>query len=350
MNETPIPRHRFMGWVILMATGLLLTACDKHETGHGTPPASHRELDPDWEPDGIPAEQLSTRLGTLRKPSKSYRLGGIVQYLGLPYWQLLADGMSSKAVEMGVTLDIQSSVNPFESQSQLEAMRVMVARGYDAILISPQSNLNLMPVVLEARRKGILVVVVAEFAPVGAEQFVGPRQYDAGVHAARFFMEQSPAGGDVALIRGLEGPYHAKQRSQGFIDTLKDTKFKLVADEYGRWELQKSLEIGASILTRHPKVTGFYCFSDVMALGVAQAVKDAGATDTIIVGTNGIRQAVDSISAGGMSATVDLFPVLTGRIAVEVTLRLLDGQKVPRVVYSPQALITRKSLLAVPAK
>jgi ribose transport system substrate-binding protein len=37
---------------------------------------------------------------------------------------------------------------------------------------------------------------------------------------------------------------------------------------------------------------------------------------------------------------VDSFPVLTGEIAMEVVLRLLDGQDLPRVVATPQALIT----------
>ena len=39
--------------------------------------------------------------------------------------------------------------------------------------------------------------------------------------------------------------------------------------------------------------------------------------------------------------TVDSFPVLTGELAVDTTLRLLAKQKLPRVVSTPQALITK---------
>jgi ribose transport system substrate-binding protein len=41
---------------------------------------------------------------------------------------------------------------------------------------------------------------------------------------------------------------------------------------------------------------------------------------------------------------VDSFPVLTGEIAMEVALRLMAGQDLPRVVETPQALITKDNV------
>ena len=58
-------------------------------------------------------------------------------------------------------------------------------------------------------------------------------------------------------------------------------------------------------------------------------------------GTDGISDAYASIKAGELTGTVELFPVLTGEVALEAALRLLAGQKLPRVVATPQALITK---------
>ena len=41
---------------------------------------------------------------------------------------------------------------------------------------------------------------------------------------------------------------------------------------------------------------------------------------------------------------MDSVPELTGQVAVDVVLRLKGGQKVPRVVFSPQNLITKKNI------
>ena len=53
----------------------------------------------------------------------------------------------------------------------------------------------------------------------------------------------------------------------------------------------------------------------------------------------GIGEAYDSIKAGKLDATVDSFGYYMSQVATEVTLRILDGQDIPRVVHTPQALI-----------
>ena len=60
----------------------------------------------------------------------------------------------------------------------------------------------------------------------------------------------------------------------------------------------------------------------------------------MVFGTDGISDAYASIRAGDLTGTVDSFPVLTGEVAMEVALRLMAGQDLPRVVATPQALIT----------
>ncbi len=82
-----------------------------------------------------------------------------------------------------------------------------------------------------------------------------------------------------------------------------------------------------------------------MALGVVEAVKAAGKQSQVAVfGKDGISDAYAAIIAGDLTGTVDSFPVLTGEIAMEVSLRLLAWQALPRVVATPQALITKDNV------
>ena len=75
-----------------------------------------------------------------------------------------------------------------------------------------------------------------------------------------------------------------------------------------------------------------------MALGVVEAVKESG-KNILVVGVDGIGEAYDSIRRGELSATIDSFPKYKGQIAVEVAMRVMLGEKMPRVVWTPQALI-----------
>ena len=82
-----------------------------------------------------------------------------------------------------------------------------------------------------------------------------------------------------------------------------------------------------------------------MALGVVEAVKAVGLSGKVaVVGTNGISDVYVSIRAGELTGTVDSFPVLTGEVALEMALRIVAKQNLPRVVATPQALITKKTV------
>ena len=82
-----------------------------------------------------------------------------------------------------------------------------------------------------------------------------------------------------------------------------------------------------------------------MALGVMEAVKSANLLGKVIViGHDGISEAYESIRAGEITGTVDSFPEQTGRVAIRVAISLLEGQNVPRDVFTPQNLITLQNI------
>ena len=175
---------------------------------------------------------------------------------------------------------------------------------------------------------------------------IGCVQRDNGVRVAKWFIQNRPNGGKVAVIEGQPGVYAAKQRTDGFTKTISENgKFEVVASIPANWSREQAYNAATNILQRTPDLIGFYVNNDGMALGVVEAVKAAGKKDSCVVfGTDGISDAYKSIKNGELTGTVDSFPYLTGAVAMEVALRLLGGQKLPRVVSTPQALITKDNV------
>ncbi len=327
----------------MVAALAFLAACG--EAPKAGDPALARLLDPDNEPGAMNAGELGERLGPLPVPRKRYRLGVVVKFMGNQYWQLLAEGMQDRAAALGILLDVQGALSEDDRAGQLAIAEAMVAKGYDGLIVSPQTDDNLVPAVTKAMKAGMLVVNVDDAVLVQAEHFVGPNQYENGVRVAEHFLRRRPAGGKVAVIEGQAGVYAAKQRTRGFKDTLAGTGFTVVASRPGNWDLQEALGVASAILAEHPDLVGFYCNNDIMALGVVEAVQKAGRLGEVMVfGTDGIGPAHDSIRAGELTGTIDSFPFATGQIAVEVAVRLLAGQAVPRVVFSPQNLVTLENV------
>lgn len=339
--------------VLFGLLSMLSAGCDQtgpNETmsarGSGTVPsnASVSRLNPDNEPDSVSYPDLLKALGPLSKPGRQYKLGIVVRFFGNPYYQLLIEGMDSKARELGVYIDYRAGAGESDQLGQCAVFETMIDGGYDAILISPQTDVNLITAVRRAREKGLLLINIDSAVVPGAEYYVGPNQYESGAIAARYLLENVP-GGKVVVIKGLEADYGVNRRTQGFLDTISGSSFQIIAEPYCVWDLQIALQTAAQLLEEHPDISGFFCSNDIMALGVAQAVRNAGRSGKIvIIGRDGIGDAYDSIRAGAMTATVSTFPSEIGKIAIDVAVRVLQHQRVPRVVITPQELLLRGNM------
>lgn len=306
-----------------------------------------KPLDSDREADRIDWSKLDSTFGPAPKVGSDIKVGAVAKTLINEYWRSLGEGYTKAGKAFGVTVDLQAAQNEGDQLGQLAIAENMLTRGYNVLLVSPQTDANLVPAVEAAEKAGVPVINVNDAVIPTAKNYVGNIQRDNGVRAARWFIANRPNGGKVAVIEGMAGVYAAVQRTAGFKETIaaEGTKLDVVASVPGNWDRQLSYDAATTIMEQHPDIVGFYCNNDGMALGVVEAVKAAGKLLQIaVIGTDGISDAYKSIKDGELTATVDSFPVLTGEVALEVALRLQAGQKLPRVVATPQALVTKDNI------
>jgi len=305
-----------------------------------------KPLNSDSEPDRIDWSQLEAKFGPFPKMPAGTKVGAVSKTLTNEYWRSLGEGYAAFGKKVGVPVSYQAAQNEGDQVGQLSIAETMITQGDSVLLISPQSNTNLEPVLGEAKTAGIPVVNVNDAVIPSVAHYVGNVQRDNGVRVAKWFLANRPQGGKVAVIEGQAGVYAATQRTEGFKSTIAtNAKFQVVASIPGNWDRQLSYDDATTILQQHPDLIGFYCNNDGMALGVVEAVKNAGLLGKVAVfGTDGISDAYASIRAGELTGTVDSFPILTGEVALEAALRMLVKQDLPRVVATPQALITKDNV------
>jgi ribose transport system substrate-binding protein len=306
-----------------------------------------KPLNSDSEPDRMDWSQLDAKFGPLPKMEEGLKIGAVAKALSNEYWRSLGEGFAKQAKAAGVTVDLQAGQGEADQLGQLAIAENMLTKGYKILLVSPQTDANLQPAVEAAEKAGVPVINVNDAVIPGAKNYIGNVQRDNGVRAARWFIKNRPEGGKLAVIEGMAGVYAAVQRTAGFKETIakEGPKFTVVASVPGNWDRQLSYDAATNIIQKNPDIVGFYANNDGMALGIVEAVKAAGKLKQIaVIGTDGISDAYKSIKDGELTATVDSFPVLTGEVAMEVALRLHAGQKLPRVVATPQALVTSANM------
>lgn len=299
-------------------------------------------LNSDTEPDRIDWSELEAQFGPVPAVPEGTRVGGISKTLTNEYWRSLGEGYQNVADALGFEVTYQAAQSEGDQLGQLSIAETLLSQGFDVLLVSPQTDANLVPAVEAAKAAGIPVLNVNDAVIPTAANYVGNVQKDNGVNAAQWFIDNRPDGGKVAVIEGQAGVYAAGQRTAGFTETIEAAgSFEIVASVPADWSRERAYEATATILQQHPDLVGIYANNDGMALGAVEAVKAAGLQEQVaVLGTDGISDAYASIRAGDLTGTVDSFPVLTGEIAMEVALRLMAGQDLPRVVATPQALIT----------
>ncbi|SLN27788.1 D-allose-binding periplasmic protein precursor [Aquimixticola soesokkakensis] len=303
-------------------------------------------LNSDSEPDRIDWSQLDATFGPMPAPADGTKVGGVSKTLTNEYWRSLGEGYKSFADAHGVDVVYQAAQSEGDQLGQLSIAETLISQGFNALLFSPQTDANLIPALEKATAAGVPVVNVNDAVIPTVAHYVGNVQKDNGMRVAQWFIDTHPEGGKVAVIEGQAGVFAAGQRTAGFTETiLAAGNFDVVASVPADWSRELAFNAAATILQQHPDLIGFYANNDGMALGVVEAVKSAGKADqTAVFGTDGISDAYAAVRAGDLTGTVDSFPVLTGEVAMEVALRLAAGQDLPRVVATPQALITKDNI------
>jgi len=281
----------------------------------------------------------------LPKPAKAYRLVAILPYYGEEYWQVLARGMQSRAMELGVSIEMPAAASPADTKGELDLAMRELDRGCDALLLAPISAAALAPAVARAKAAGIPVLGLGQSEPIASVPLIGPSQYETGVRAAEYFLGQLPKGAKILLLAGDLAPLALRERTQGLTDRLAGSKISVADTVQGGSTPAATMAAVKDVLAKLPDLAGVYCTSDALALTAAQALAQAGKSQTVrLVGSGGESRAYDAIRQGELAATIDFFAYINGQAAVDGALRLLAGQILPQRITTPQNGVTAQNL------
>ena len=245
----------------------------------------------------------------------------VLKTLSNPFWVDMKKGIEDEAKTLGVSVDIFASPSEGDFQSQLQLFEDLSNKNYKGIAFAPLSSVNLVMPVAKAWKKGIYL-----------EGFVTTDNVAVGAKGAEFIIDKLGAeGGEVAIIEGKAGNASGEARRNGATEAFKKaSQIKLVASQPADWDRIKALDVATNVLQRNPNVKAIYCANDTMAMGVAQAVANAGKTGKVlVVGTDGIPEARKMVEAGQMTATVAQNPADIGATGLKL---MVDAEKSGKVI------------------
>ena len=287
------------------------------------------------------------KLGPIPKPEKALQLGYVCKAFENEFWRMQKEGAEDIVADLqsqgyDIKIDVRAAQGESDEQGQLAVFNDMINKSYDGILVSAISPGNLVPGAEEANEKGIEMVVSMDAFMPQIESTVGAWHYQAGQLAAEYINDAIGGEGQVAIIQGLPKSSPAITRTEGFKKWFEENnaKVEVVAVQNADWDRMKAKDITDIWLKQYPELKGIYANNDTMAMGALESARAADKIGKIIiVGTDGTSEAKTSIANGELTATIDSFPYYMAQISTEMLIRKLEGQDVPKVIYSPQVVV-----------
>lgn len=267
------------------------------------------------------------------------------------------------------TIDLKFSDAQQKQENQIKAIRSFISQGVDVIAFSPVVETGWEPVLKEAKRARIPVILTDRAVDVKDDSlwvtFMGSDFVEEGRRAAKWLQEnyanvkskdKSMDTVNIVELQGTVGSAPAIDRKNGFAEVMKSTpQFKVIKSQSGDFTRAKGKEVMEAFLkSEGKKIDVLYSHNDDMALGAIQAIEEYGlkpGKDIIIVSVDAVRGAFEAMLEGKLNCTVECSPLLGPQLfdAVEelaagkkLTKRIVTKEGVFPMEVAAEVLPTRK--------
>jgi erythritol transport system substrate-binding protein len=235
-----------------------------------------------------------------------------------PFFKAEAETAAARARELGYEASVNSHDDDAHKQDQL--VEVAIANRAAAIILDNAGADASVGAVRKAKAAGIpsfLIDREINVNGIAISQIVSNNYQGATLGAQEFVRLMGEKGAYFELV-GRESDTNAAIRARGFHDVLdKYDGIRQVARQSANWSQTEAYQKVETMLQGNRNIKGVIAGNDTMALGAAAALRNAGLDKVIVVGFDGSPDAIASIKAGAIKATV-LQPAATiARMAVD---------------------------------
>jgi ABC-type sugar transport system substrate-binding protein len=254
-------------------------------------------------------------------------------------------------------IDLKFADAQQKQENQIRAVRGFIAQRVDAIIIAPVVETGWAPVLREAKRARIPVVIVDRNVQLNDDSLfltrIASDFTEEGRKVARWLMQKTDGNCAIVELQGTVGATAAIDRAKGFNEVLAEyPASKIIRSQTAEFTRSKGKEVMESFLKAEQggrNICALWAHNDEMALGAIQAIKEAGlkpGQDILVVAVDGVPDYFKAMADGEANATVELDPHLGGP-AFDVIAAYLSGDKsIPKYINNTGELFSQDTAAA----
>ncbi len=267
---------------------------------------------------------------------KKWKIGFSQCNLGEPWRAQMYEDLKREVAKYPNDLELIHKDAQNDTATQQAQLREFIsdyeAGNIDCILVSPKESAPFTPIVAEAYKAGIPIIVIdREILTNDYTTFIGGDNTVIGRAAGEWIKEKlNGKKAKMVELTGLMTVSGAQERHNGFIEGIKGSDIEIIFTADMKWLEPEAIKEMESALTRFDDIALVYAHNDPGAHGAYIAAKNAGRDkDIIFVGVDGLpHEGVAYVKQGIFGATF-LYPTVMDS-AIETVMKLKNGEKVPK--------------------
>ncbi len=261
-----------------------------------------------------------------------------------PFYIAMLRGIRARAQELGWNVATVSANE--DKVKQINGVQDLIAKGVKGILISPIDAVGVNAAYDAAKAAKVPIISIARGSTSPNQTLhVAMDEKQIGRDIAEWTAKAIGGSGKVAMLFGPSGAPTFRNLGDGYTEVMaKYPGIKIVSKSDGPLTRERGLKQAEDALVANPDLKAIYAANDDVALGAMQAVLSANAGKTIVTGMNGVPPALHAVKSGKLAMTVELNPVLWGRLGVDVMAKYLKGEKVAPRVFIKHVIIDKTNI------
>lgn len=241
-------------------------------------------------------------------------------------------------------------VSYYDSESDLDKMinnmETAIASAANAIVVLPLDASALAPVANDAAAAGIHVIAFRGTIESDQTAYVGSENIESGELQGEYLAEVLPENAKVLYMTGTAGMSVTIDRQEGLHNALEEagrTDVEFLAEKDADFDKAEGMKLMEDWIQTFPEVDAVVAANDQMALGAMEALKAAGKLDgVIIVGVDGVEEAVNAIENGEMTMTAFQNCDAQAKACAEQLDKLSRGEEISNVLV-PYEVVTAEN-------
>jgi len=267
--------------------------------------------------------------------------------------------IKESAAKAGFTLKFADAQQ--RQENQIQAIRSYIQQKVDVIAFSPVVESGWDPVLNEAKRANIPVILTDRAVDSKDaslyKTFLGSDFIREGRWAGQWVLKaynRTTTDVNIVELQGTTGSAPALDRAEGFRAVIKgNPHLKIIASQTGEFTRAKGKEVMAAFLKAHKDIDLLYAHNDDMGLGAIEAIQEAGlkpGKDIKIVTIDAVHDGMVALSQGKINFIAECSPLL-GPQLMGLVKKVVAGQSVPhRIVTKERTFTPAQASEALPSR